>query len=238
MGWEVRKSLVLLLTLAPNYSHISPCQKCRLLYQVSYSCSTAAKRSFDKSCITKPKYLQCYIDNLSQAVYGVSCVYVENLFKSPCLVCSSSFFFLYIDPISSWCHLTAPSCPPSLYSSFLFCMLKPFTYQEAVLACGVLFSPSQDIQCVFNSIHLAQSIRALFIALFLLGNGAICPVPSFQGDFTTLGTLRDAQLSFLGAILLSTIYLSSHLIPMITPAFGSAWSVLLGQKETGDPGRK
>lgn len=42
MGWEVRKSLVVVLTLAPNYSHISPCQKCQLLYQVPYSCSTAA----------------------------------------------------------------------------------------------------------------------------------------------------------------------------------------------------
>jgi len=117
-------------------------------------------------------------------------------------------------------------------------MLKPFTYQEAVLACVVLFPPSQEIQCVFNSIHLAQSIRALFIAQFLLGNGAIHPVPSFQGDFTTLGTPTDAQLSLLGAVLLSTIHLSCHFIQTITPAFGSAYSVLLGQKETEDPGRK
>lgn len=51
-----------------------------------------------KSRITKPKYLQSCTEHPSQAVYGFSHKYVENLLKSPWPVSSFIFFFSLYSP--------------------------------------------------------------------------------------------------------------------------------------------
>lgn len=165
----------------------------------------------------------------------------------------SGFSFIFILSRSpSRCPLMAPGSPASLYNSFLFCVLKLFTYQETVLACSALFPLSQDIHCVFNSTGSINKFPVYFnIAPFLLGDGGTskcsrvpCPAPVPWGFHHVGNTEGCSALLAWGSPFghghssTAPIHLSSYFIQTVIPAFGSACSFLLGKKPTGAPGTK